>query len=199
MEKIPVIKSIKERWSPYSFSPARVEEEKLEAIFEAARLAPSSMNEQPWLFVFTTKDDRKYFDTFLGFLYEANRIWARNAYVLCIVMTRKVFSGNNSPNRHALYDTGMAVGNLLAQATSMGLYVHQMGGFSVEEVKKHFATGDLIEPVAMMAIGYAGNGTELGEELRARDMKRRPRKELKEFVFRNELNTQAFEQIRTEP
>jgi len=107
-------------------------------------------------------------------------------------MARTKFSGDNSLNRYAFYDTGMAVGNLLAQATSLGLYVHQMGGYSVEEVKKYFAAGDLIEPVAMMAIGYPGDGTELDEKLRARDLKRRPRKELREFVFRNELNKPAF-------
>lgn len=86
----------------------------------------------------------------------------------------------------------MAVGNLLAQATSMGLYVHQMGGFSVDKVKKHFGADDYIEPVAMMAIGYLGDGTDLSDELKVRDMKRRPRKALNEFVFRNELSNPAF-------
>lgn len=192
MGKLSVLEVIRDRWSPYSFSSIRVEEEKLELLFEAARFAPSSMNEQPWLFIFTTKDDGKYFEIFLDFLYEGNRIWAKNAYVIGIVMAKTRFSKNDSPNRHSLYDTGMAVGNLLAQATSMGLYVHQMGGFSVDKVKKHFGADDYIEPVAMMAIGYLGDGTGLSDELKSRDKKRRPRKALNEFVFRNELSNPAF-------
>lgn len=187
-----VIQVLSGRWSPYSFSHVPVEEPKLATLFEAARLAPSSMNEQPWIFVFTTRDDRNHFDIFIDFLYEANREWAVNAYIICIVMARTMFLKNNTPNRFALYDTGMAVGNILSQATEMGLYVHQMGGFSVDAVRKHFGTNESVEPIAMMAIGYRGDGTELNEELRERDKKRRPRKPLPEFVFRNELNMPAF-------
>jgi len=192
MSKHAVISQLIDRWSPYSFSPVPVEEEKLLSLFEAARLAPSSMNEQPWLFVFTTRNEEKFFKIFLDFLYEGNRIWAVNAPVLTIVMARTRLLRNNVVNRHAFYDTGMAVGNLLAQATSLGLFVHQMGGFDVDAVKNHFRTGDLLEPLVIMAIGYYGDGKGLNEEISQRDRARRPRKQLYEFVFRNEIGTSPF-------
>ncbi len=187
-----VIKPVSERWSPYSFSPLPVSESVLESLFEAARCAPSSMNEQPWIFIYTTKEDHEYFNIFLGFLFESNSIWARNAFALAIILARTRFSRNNEINRHAFYDTGMAVGNLLAQATSVGLFVHQMGGFSVEAVRKYFETGDSLEPLAMMAIGYLGDGSELNDNLKLRDKEQRPRKPVSDFVFKNHLDKKIF-------
>ncbi len=69
-------------------------------------------------------------------------------------MARTRFSFNGNPNRFAFHDTGMAVANLLLQALAMDIYVHQMGGFSVEKVKEYFKLMMNIEPVAMMAVGY---------------------------------------------
>jgi nitroreductase len=86
----------------------------------------------------------------------------------------------------------MAVANLLLQALTLDVYVHQMGGYSVEKVKKYFKLGDDIEPVAMMAVGYLGDGSSLTPELLKRDEKRRPRKSVNEFVFKNSLSTPAF-------
>lgn len=192
MKIVPVIDVVSKRWSPYSFSSRPIEKEFIKSLFEAARLAPSSMNEQPWSFVYAIRDDKEHFEAFSGFLFEGNRIWAVNAYILAVVMARTKYSRNDSPNRHAFYDTGMAVANLLAQATSLGLYVHQMGGFSVEAVKKHFGMDDSSEPVAMMAIGWPGDGAELNDDLRKRDSARRPRKPLQDFVFRNFPGLPAF-------
>lgn len=187
-----ILEIIKERWSPYSFSSNPVEDYKLKAMFEAAGCAPSSNNEQPWMFVFTTQEDMKVFGEFIGFMSDGNKVWAKNAYVLIISMARTRFSHNDKPNRHAFHDTGMAVSNLLIQASAMDLYVHQMGGFSVQRVKDYYKLGDDIEPIAMMAVGYLGDGTDLSPEIYKRDEKRRPRKPVKEFVFRNRLNLTAY-------
>jgi nitroreductase len=86
----------------------------------------------------------------------------------------------------------MAVSNLLLQSLALDVYVHQMGGYSVEKVKEYFKLGDDIEPVAMMAIGYLGDGSSLTPELLKRDETRRPRKSVIEFVFKNSLNRMAF-------
>ena len=86
----------------------------------------------------------------------------------------------------------MAVTNLLLQALALDVYVHQMGGYSVEKVKEYFQLGDDIEPVAMMAVGYLGDGSSLNPELLKRDENRRPRKSIKEFVYKNSLSNLAF-------
>ena len=82
MKKELILEIIQERWSPYSFSPAPVEDFKLKAMFEAAGFAPSCNNDQPWIFVYATRDDDEVFNSFLGFLAEGNRVWARDAYAV---------------------------------------------------------------------------------------------------------------------
>jgi nitroreductase len=192
MRKELILEIIQERWSPYSFSSNPVEEYKMKAMLEAASYAPSCNNEQPWMFVYTTRQNSEVFDNYLGFMVDSNRVWAKHAYALIISMARTKFSYNSKPNRFAFHDTGMAVANLLIQALTMDIYVHQMGGFSVEKVKEYFKLNTDIEPVAMMAVGYIGDGISLTSELLKRDEKRRPRKSVNEFAFKNSLSDPAF-------
>jgi nitroreductase len=123
---------------------------------------------------------------------EGNRIWAKNAYAIIISMARTKFAYNGSPNRYAFHDTGMAVANMLTQAYAMDVYVHQMGGFCVDLVKKYFKLNEDVEPVAMMTVGYLGDGELISPELAKRDENRRPRKQIIEFAFRNSLTNPAF-------
>jgi nitroreductase len=192
MKKELILEIIQERWSPYSFSSAPVEEYKLKAMFEAAGYAPSCNNEQPWAFVFSTQDEKEVFNDYVGFLNDGNKVWAKNAYALVISMARNKFSQSGRPNRHAFHDTGMAVSNLLLQALTLDVYVHQMAGYSVEKVKDYFKLTDDIEPVAMMAVGYLGDGNSLTPELLKRDEKRRPRRSVAEYVYKNTLSEFAF-------
>lgn len=193
MRKELILEIIQERWSPYSFSSSPVEEFKIKAMFEAAGYAPSCNNEQPWMFVLATRDNKKVFDEFVGFLAEGNKLWASQAYALVISMARMKFTFSGKPNRFAFHDTGMAVSHLLLQGVALDVYVHQMGGYSVEKVKEYFKLNDAeIQPVAMMAIGYLGDGTSLPPELLKRDERRRPRKTISEFVFKNSLSDRAF-------
>jgi nitroreductase len=192
MKKELILEIIQERWSPYAFSSNPVEEYKLKAMFEAAGYAPSCSNEQPWMFVYTTRQDEKVFNDFLEFMVDSNKVWAKNASVLGISMARTKFSHSGNPNRYAFHDTGMAVSNLLLQALAMDVYVHQMAGFSVEKIREYFNLTIDIEPVAMMAIGYLGDGVSLSPELLKRDEKRRPRKAVNEFAFKNSLSHPAF-------
>lgn len=171
------------RRSPVAFSEKPVEPEKIRALFEAARWAPSSFNEQPWRFIYAVRENHIEFNRLLDCLVEGNRIWARNAPMLVLSIARRNFTYNNKPNKHAFHDVGLAVGNLLTQATATGLMVHQMGGFSVEKAKKDLSIPGSYEPVAMIAIGYHGNVDDLPEDLRSRELQPRVRKELEEIVF----------------
>jgi nitroreductase len=192
MKKELILEIIQERWSPYSFSSGPVEEFKLKAMFEAAGYAPSCNNEQPWIFIFATQQDRDIFNDYLGFLNDSNQVWAKDAYALIVSMARTTFIRNGKLNRYAFHDTGMAVTNLLLQALALDVYVHQMGGFSVEKVKEYFKLDANIEPVAIMAAGYLGDGYSLPPELLKRDEARRPRKSVNEYAFRNYLSMPAF-------
>jgi nitroreductase len=82
----PVHELIRERWSPRAFSEKAVSPEILQSLFEAARWAPSSNNEQPWAFLVGTRGDGDTFRKILGTLVEFNQTWAKHAPVLAIAV-----------------------------------------------------------------------------------------------------------------
>ena len=181
---------LEKRFSPYTFSSRAVEPEELRKLFEAARSAPSSYNEQPWRFVVATRQDPEAFERLLETLGERNRQWARHAPVLVLSVAKLDFSHNGQPNRHALHDVGQAAAYLTLQATALGLYVHQMAGFDAEEARQLLKVPEGYEPAAMMAVGYLGDPEPVTELLRHHD--RPPR-------ARTPLDSLAFEGIWGEP
>ncbi len=172
---------IAKRWSPVAFDSRPVEEEKLQLLFEAARWAPSGRNGQPWRFIYAQKEMAEYVLLF-ELLHEGNKKWARTAPLLVLGLAQVISTYKNRPNRLAMYETGMAVSNLLLQATYMGLYVHQMGGFDHERAKEVLVIPTRYEPCAMMAIGYKGELTQLSEEFQERENGERHRMEISQFL-----------------
>jgi nitroreductase len=146
----PIEEILKRRWSPRAFSDRLIETEKLQRMFEAARWAASSFNEQPWSFIVATREKPDEYAALLSCLTEKNQQWARRAPVLMVSVAKLNFEKNGKPNRHAFHDVGMAVSNLIVQATALGLYVHQMAGFSVETVRETYGVPEGFEPVAAM-------------------------------------------------
>ena len=126
---------LEKRFSPYKYSSRAVKPEDLRKLFEAARSAPSSYNEQPWRFVVATRQDTDAFESMLQTLVERNREWAQHAPVLVLSVAKLEFTHNGKPNRHAFYDVGQAAAYLTIQATALGLYVHQMAGFDVGKAR----------------------------------------------------------------
>jgi nitroreductase len=192
MAKSDLHENIRNRWSPYQFSQRPLDPTKLMLVLEAAIRAPSSFNEQPWMFVYADQDDKPSFKTFVSFLDEGNRVWAAQAWALVISLARTKSSFTKRENPYALHDTGMAVGNILNQATSMGIEVHIMGGFSRQKVRDYLKLDDDVVPVTIMAIGYAGENNEIGTELSDRDLKRKSRKPFSEVVFQNNHKNPAI-------
>src|SRR6478736_8908287 len=143
MEKLapadhPIEEILKRRWSPRAFSNRMVGPDKLLSLFEAARWAASSFNEQPWSFILTTKEKPEEHAALLSCLMEKNQQWAHLAPVLMVSVAKLNFAKNGKPNRHAFHDVGLAMGTMLVQATALGLFVHQMAGFSVDKVREAF-------------------------------------------------------------
>ena len=182
-DKIAIHNLIEKRWSPRSFASTPVEQENLAALFEAARWAPSAMNEQPWRFIYATKEDAEAYGRLLECLVEANQVWARNAPVLFLSVAKTTYDFNGSANKHAWHDVGMATANLVLQATDLGLHVHLMGGFNSDKALEVLSIPEGFEPVTMGAIGYVGDPEALPEQLKARELAPRQRKPLSELVF----------------
>jgi nitroreductase len=193
----PIEAEIKRRWSPRAFSDRMVESEKLLSLWEAARWAPSSYNEQPWYFLVATKDDEAEYQKMLSCLVEGNQQWARTAPVLMISVAKLAFAKNGKPNRHAFHDVGLAVASLIFEATDLDLFVHQMAGFSPEKVRELFAVPQGFEPVAAIAIGYGVDVDEVPDDLKEREEAPRERKPLASFVFQGAWDQPA--RVMSEP
>ena len=167
----PIHELLLRRFSPRSFEDRSVPKETIRSFLEAARWAASSFNEQPWRFIVATKDDPADFEKLLGCLVPGNQDWAKSAPVLMLSATKLTFTRNDKPNRHAYHDVGLAVSQLIAQATALGLYVHQMAGFKVDKARQTYGIPEGFDPVAAIAIGYSA------EEMPA-SRTRRPQDEL---------------------
>jgi nitroreductase len=182
--KYPIEHLIARRWSPRAFEDRPVEPEKLKSLFEAARWAPSSNNEQPWRFLAATKEaNQADYDRLFSCLFEGNAKWVFRAPVLILSVASLLFEDDGKPNRHAMHDTGMAVENLVLQATALGLQAHQMAGYDVEKARKECQIPSAFEPVAMIAVGYHGDPAILPDYLREREFKPRERQPIEDFVF----------------
>ena len=180
----PVLPAIAERWSPYAFDPRPVEREKLLSCLEAARWAPSSYNEQPWTFILAERTDSEAFAKIIGCLVEGNQAWAKNAGVVMITVIANSFVKNGKPNRAAEHDMGLAAGNLVLQATTLGLQGHQMIGIEPAKVRAIYGVPESHEPLTGIALGYpAAVSAGTADAVAQRDLSRRLRKPLQEIVF----------------
>jgi nitroreductase len=179
-ELTPVVRT---RFSPRAYTARVVTAGELERMFEAARWAPSCYNDQPWHFVYARKEEAAAFANILAALVPFNQAWAGQASVVGFAVARATFAQNGKPNGWAHYDTGAAMANLTAQATSEGLTVHQMGGFDPAKAREVLGLPEGYEPAAAFAIGEAAPLAALPPEVAEKEGQLSPRKERSEFVF----------------
>jgi len=179
----PIQQVLAERWSPYGFADRPVSEADLRSLFEAARWAASSYNEQPWNYLVATRENSREFGRLLSCLVETNQAWAKAAPVLVLGVVRLQFTKNNQDNRAAVHDLGLAAGNLLVEATTRGFSVHQMIGILPDKAREVYQIPEHFEAWTAMAIGYKADPAKLPNALKERDLAPRQRKPLSEFVF----------------
>lgn len=154
-----------------------VTEEELLSVFEAARWAPSTYNEQEWRFLYARRDTPLW-PTFFDLLVEANQSWCKRAAVLVVVLARNRFTRNGKPNIVHLFDAGSAWQNAALQASSMGLVAHGMAGFDFEKARLALQVPDQFDVAAMFALGRPGDPDLLPESYRKLEVPspRRPTK-----------------------
>jgi nitroreductase len=179
----PVIDVIKKRWSNRAFSDRNISQEELNTLFEAAGLAPSSGNEQPWLYYYAQKSNPEKFEAFLNCLEVGNQLWVKKADVIIASVARNTFAKNGHANTYAMYDVGAANYGLLLQAQTMGIYGHIMGGFFADKVKETLNLDDNQTPIAMLTIGFLGEAETLEEPFKTRELTPRTRKAIDEIAI----------------
>lgn len=157
------------RWSPRAMTGEPLKDEEVMPLFEAARWAPSSFNEQPWRFLYA-KRETEHWDTFLGLLLEANQTWARNAALLAVVISKKTFTKNGKPNTVHIFDSGSAWENLALEGSRRGLVVHGMAGFDTDKAREKLGVPEDFSVNAMFAIGRKDQKESLPKELQEREV-----------------------------
>lgn len=153
------------RWSPRAMSGEPVTDDELFSLFEAARWAPSSYNNQPWRFIYA-KRDTEHWDKLFNFLLEGNQTWVKNAAVVAVLLSKKTSDHNGNFMRTHSFDAGAAWENLALQGSLNGLVVHGMSGLNYEKAASELNLTDDYEVEMMFAVGKPGNPSDLPEKLR---------------------------------
>jgi len=174
---------IRARWSPRAFSDRDVSDADLKTIFEAARWAASSYNEQPWRFLVGRKSDPEAYGKILSVLAPFNQAWAKSAPVLFIMAAKRTFSHSGMQNLYAVHDAGQALAHIFLQATALGLHAHGMAGFDRDRARTELGIPDDYDLGAAVALGYLGSPDQLPDQQRQSELARRTRKPLNEIVF----------------
>jgi nitroreductase len=176
----PIDDLLLRRWSPRAMS-GELSDEELMTLFEAARWAPSSSNEQPWRFIYAKKGTA-YWDVFFDFVSEGNKRWCKTADILVVIISKNRFTKYDADNSTHSFSAGSAFQNLQLQGTIMSLVVHPFGGFDAVKAKNALEIPDDYSVDAMIAIGRQG----IIEDLDPKDSSREfpsDRKKLSEIVF----------------
>lgn len=171
----PIDKLFLDRWSPRAMSGEEIPDAELMVLFEAARWAPSSNNNQPWRILYARRNS-EYWPLFFNLLTESNQVWARNAAVLLVFISKTTFDHNNQPSITHSYDTGAAWENLALQGMLKGYVMHGMQGFDYELARRVLNIPEEFNVEAMAAIGKPGNKEELPEGLLKRESPNNRRK-----------------------
>ena len=174
-------KIFSKRWSPRAMSGEEITNEELMSLFEAARWAPSSYNNQPWRFIYA-KRNTEHWKKLFNLMVEFNQQWTKNAAILIVAISKKTFDHNNQPSITHSFDTGAAWENLALQGSIMGLVVHGMQGFDYHKAKHDLNIPDDYQVEAMIAIGKKGKKKDLSKELKAREFPS-DRKRISEFIY----------------
>ena len=164
----PIEPLLLDRWSPRAMSGEEISRDELMRLFEAARWAPSSFNTQQWRALYARRGT-EHWPTFFELLVEANKVWAKNAAVLVVFISRKMFDRNDEPSITHSYDTGAAWENFALQGFHQGLVVHGMQGFDYELARKELRIPDEFQVEAMAAVGRPGPKELLPEKLREKE------------------------------
>ena len=171
-----------DRWSPRSMTGEDIDDVDLMSLFEAARWAPSSYNNQPWRFIYAKRNNIESWNKLFDLLYEGNKVWAKNAAALVVVISRKNFEYNEKPSITHQFDAGAAWENLALEASDRGIATHGMQGFDYQRAKTDLEIPESYDVMAMIAIGKRGPKENLPSKLQELEFPN-DRKPLREIVM----------------
>ncbi len=172
-----------ERWSPRALERDMTEED-LMALFEAARWAPSSYNNQSWRFLYSTYQDDEW-KVFKDLMNDFNTKWAEKGFALVLIASKTTFDHNGEESITNSFDTGAAWENLALEAARRDLVAHGMQGFDYKKARELLEIPEEFKVEAMIAIGSKGDESSLLEDMQ---VKPNGRKELEEIVTKGKFS-----------
>jgi len=176
----PIEKLFLDRWSPRAMSGEEISEAELMVLFEAARWAPSSYNNQPWRILYARRGT-PHWQTFFDLMVPQNQAWAKNAAALLVFVSKTTFDFNGKPSITHTFDCGAAWENLALQGWLKGYVVHGMQGFDYDKAKTALNIPEGFRVEAMAAVGRPGKKEELPPENQKREAPS-DRKKLSEII-----------------
>ena len=179
----PIEQIFLDRWSPRALSPEPITQAQLMSLFEAAKWAASSFNNQPWRFIYTEHKSHQ-FNTLLSTMNAYNHAWAQQASVLVLVLSYRFFEKNKQPSSSHSFDTGAACQNLALQASLEHIACHIIEGFDKEATRTHIKIPNDYAIEVLIALGKPRDPSALPEQLQSRE-KPSDRKKLHEIVFKD--------------
>ena len=166
-----ILPLIRDRWSPRSFDASPMPADDLDTILEAAGLAPSAYNVQPWTFLYANRGDANW-DRFLSLLVEFNQGWAKDASTLLFVVSDAKMRGDQvSDNQSHSFDAGAAWQNLALQAWHMGYAAHGMTGVDFARAATELNVPEDHRIEAAIALGRPAPAERLPDFLKEREVK----------------------------
>lgn len=175
---------INKRRSYRALKQTDIDEKEIYELAEAAKMAPSCFNYQPWRFVFVHNKAKlvELFDA----LSNGNE-WAEKSSMMVAIFSDKKNDCIVGDRKYYLFDTGMAVGFMLLKATELDLVTHLMAGFNSKKAKQILKIPEEKNLIALMAVGkHADDYSNLTEEQIESEANRPKRKKINEFVYLNE-------------
>lgn len=180
----PIHSLILNRWSPRAMTGEEINPQELMSLFEAARWAPSSYNNQPWRFLYARRNT-PHWDKFFNLLVDFNKSWCDKAALLGLVVSEKVFEKTKKPSKTHSLDAGAAWENLALEGSARNWVVHGMEGFDYEKARRDLKVPEEYEVLCMFAVGKRAPKETLAAELQKREMPSE-RKKVAEIAFEGE-------------
>ena len=187
---------IASRWSPRAFSPEKIPEKDIMTIIDAARLAPSSNNNQPWIIIYAHRETKEWEELF-NTLADGNKSWVKNASALFVFVSYK-FDNKKRPIYTASFDTGAFWMSFALQSHKMNYGAHGMAGFNYDAIyalygisKEHFKVE------AMAVIGIIDKPSTLSKEYQQSEITPSERKSINEVSLNANRAKETFARINT--
>ncbi|MCP5109044.1 MAG: NAD(P)H nitroreductase [bacterium] len=175
---------IKIRESTRKYSSKPVPRELIDQCLDAARLAPSACNSQPWSFIVVDDEDKKneIVDKTMSGIYSMNKFVGTAPVIIVVITENSVYyarmGGMLRDVKYNLIDVGISCDHLTLQAAELGLGTCWLGWFNEKAMKKVMGLPKSTKVDVVLSLGYPEEGTE------PRQKKRKALEEIRHYYSR---------------